>query len=405
MHIVACRYDLPALNAFLGTGADITLVVDAWEAQNRPLTDELLSRLSGFHVVASFDDMKAISELAEVLVPTNVDRVLSLAEYGQLGAAYLATLLGKVTPSIPLSVLVRDKRSMKRVARAAGIPCARQTEVHRDTAPADAEAVGYPLVLKPASGMGTVDTWFVADTAELVERMAEAGGRTMIAEEYVTGQELHVDAVWRAGELLTLGVSRYLVPRLEITRPGHDNGSAMLRRAEHEELYSSVEKISHQVNEALGITDGITHAEYFVTEDGRVVFSEIATRPGGGAIPQVFEALGADLREVWARSVAEPAWRPDLAEPADPYLCWVNIAPHAPGRVVSAPTREQFEAFDYVRRVTPGHQAGAVLDDFHPSIWSWFAEFSADSWEQFAARTAELEAVCTFEIADESGPA
>lgn len=399
MHVVACRYDRTVLEELLDTGADVSLVVDSWESANRPITADFLERVAGFHVVASFDDMTAMSQLAVRLAEGKpVDRVLSLAEYGQLGAAYLATLLGHNRPSIPLSVLVRDKRAMKRVARAAGLPCARQVLVEENSAAKSMQQVGYPAVLKPVSGMGSTNTWLVSDESELLSRLAEAGERAMIAEEFISGDEYHVDAVWRDGQAVVFGVGRYPVPRLELTESGHHNGSALLSRKEHPSIYDELEELSYQINKAFGIETGITHSEFFHTPDRRWLFSEIATRPGGGAIPQMFKYLGADLREIWIGVEADPDYYPQLANSPAPYIGWVNVAPPFPGTVRRAPTEEQCRAFEFVTGVNPGHQPGDQVREIHSSTWSWMVEYTANTWDEFVARGTELERALTFDM-------
>jgi hypothetical protein len=397
MHVVACRYDRPALEALLAREVDVTLVVDAWESENRPLTQELLERVAGFHVVGSFDDMVAMSHLAVRLMEgPRVDKVLSLAEYGQLGAAYLARMLGLESPSIPLSAMVRDKRAMKRVAREAGLPCARITLVEQGSAGQAMDAVGYPAVLKPASGMGTVDTWMITNQADLEGCLAKTGGQVMIAEEYITGNEYHVDAVWRAGQAVALGVGRYPVPRLQISTPGRQNGSALLSRSGHRAEYAALEALSIEVNRAFGIDTGITHAEFFHTPDGRWLFSEIATRPGGGAIPEMFRHTGMELRELWMRVETDPDFTPQLQDAPAPFVGWVNIAPPRTGLVVDGPTEEQCRAFNYVTGVIPGHRAGDRIAVLHPSIWSWMVQYAAQTWDEFLARGAELESALVF---------
>jgi ATP-grasp domain-containing protein len=402
MHVVACRYDRAALEALLDTGADVSLVIDAWESANRSITTDFLEPFAGFHVVASFDDMTAMSQLAIKLADGKpVDRVLSLAEYGQLGAAYLATVLGHDSPSIPLSILVRDKRAMKRVARAAGLPCARQVLVEEESAAESAKQVGYPAVLKPVSGMGTVNTWLVWDESELIFRLTEAGEQAMIAEEFITGDEYHVDAVWRGGQAVVLGVGRYSVPRLQLTVSRHQNGSALLSREAHPSVYDALEELSRQVNKAFGIESGITHSEFFHTPDGQWLFSEIATRPGGAAVPQMFKHLGADLREIWIGVETDHNYQPRLTSPPAPYVGWINVAPPVPGTVRRAPTEKECRAFEFVIGVNPGHRPGDHVREIHPSVWSWMVEYTADTWDAFVARGAELERALTFDMESE----
>lgn len=399
MHVVACRYDSVAVTALLDAGATLTLVIDAWEASHRPPERAQLERLAALHVVADFDDMTEVGRIAVALADVQVDRVVSLGEFGQLGAAYLAVSLGHTSPSVPLSILARDKSAMKNAARRAGVACARQAEVDRATPGRALEVVGIPAVLKPLAGMGASDTSVVRSVDELRARLDELDpAMRMVVEEYVSGDEYHVDAVWQDGRALELGVARYPVPCIEVTMPGHLNGSALLSEEVAPEAYDALRQLSADVNAALGIDDGITHAEFFHTPDGRWLFSEIATRPGGGAIPALYRSRGADLRESWLRStVSQEPW---VGSPQkSPVVGWVNIAPDEPGTVLRAPTRDEAMAITWVLDVVEGHLPGDVVDSIHPTLWSWMVLFEAESWEQYLARTAELEDTLTFTMA------
>src|SRR5262249_30347065 len=74
--------------------------------------------------------------------------------------------------------LCRDKPSMKQALREAGVPTAASTAA--DTAAqvhAFAEEVGYPLILKPRSGAGALDTTRVDDAASLERALGVFGGQ------------------------------------------------------------------------------------------------------------------------------------------------------------------------------------------------------------------------------------
>ncbi|HET7798814.1 MAG TPA: ATP-grasp domain-containing protein [Humibacillus xanthopallidus] len=411
MHVIACRWDEVALRSMLSIpGVEVTLVMDEWEFANRRLAPELLERVRAQHVVPSFTDLGALSALAAALGRQEpaVEAVFSLAEYSQLGAAYLAQALGLAEPEVRTSIRVRDKAAMKAAAVAAGVPCARQRVVEdRSAAGLDriGAELGWPLVLKPLDGMGTVDTWVVADSDEAANRLLNTPETVMIAEEYVRGEEFHVDAVWIEGKAMDFSVGRYPVPRVQIVDPGHLNGSGMLREAEHERFYSELRDLSARVNAAIGVQTGITHTEFFLTEAGSWVFSEVATRPGGGAIPEMFAYFGDDLRSRWLLSVLGRGGDVRRDEQGSPVFGWGNYAPSAVGRVSREPDEAALRSLPFVVDVKPGHRVGDTVHAVFPSLWSWQVVFGADTWEEFLERMVEVERHVSFELEPAGGDA
>ncbi|MEV4924337.1 ATP-grasp domain-containing protein [Streptomyces roseoverticillatus] len=403
MKILVCRWDPYILAALREEGADVALLYDSFEAAHFHVDEDVLKTLSYVFRINSFDDM---DELAQVATQLETDgwipeRVVSLSEFSQFGAGYLAQLLGCAHPSLEIALRTRDKRAMKRAVRSAGVACTdfvslRTSEVEESVRRTTAE-LGFPVVVKPAAGLGTLNTSWVHSENEL-RVLLEALGKDgvehfMMAERPLYGDEFHVDAIWVDGECKTLGIMRYLRPRLAIETAGKSNGSVLLPRDQWPELYADVEAMHLQVNEALGIREGITHLEFFKAPDERQpIFSEIASRPGSGGIPTTYRAIGDDLRIAWIKSVVDPE-RPAPYADAEikRYLGWVNLAPAAQGRIVAEPAQEEIEAFDYVWQVIRLHGVGDEYGDPLPSSWCLHVFYEAHSLEQFEARGRELE--------------
>ena len=327
-------------------------------------------------------------------------KLLSLSEFSQFGAAYLAQLLGLDEPSVATSVLVRDKRAMKAQVSGRGLRSARfvslsTTNVAESVERTTAE-LGFPVIVKPVAGLGSVDTMSVGSSAELTELLqrvsADGVVQFLMAEEPMRGEEYHVDAVWADGRAQFLGISRYLKPRMLVTHPGRENGSIILPRDAHAELYARVEELQAEVNMALEIRNGITHLKLFEDAEGQLWFSEIATRYAGGAIPESFRPYGMDLREMWIESaLAGGGAALPLHEPKYPYIGWINLAPNEPGVIRQEPSDEEIAKFPYVLEVTRARGAGFHIDSVHPSVWCLLLVIGANSPEEFRRRAAELE--------------
>ena len=95
--------------------------------------------------------------------------------------------------------LCRDKPSMKQALRGAGVPTAASTAAaHVDEVYAFAAAIGFPLILKPRSGAGALDTVRVDDNGQLEQALGRFGGQgveSIAVEEFVEGHEGFYDTV------------------------------------------------------------------------------------------------------------------------------------------------------------------------------------------------------------------
>ncbi|MFD4987487.1 acetyl-CoA carboxylase biotin carboxylase subunit family protein [Streptomyces sp. NPDC058374] len=401
--VLVCRWDPYILEALRAEGAEVALLFDTFEAAHFHVDEEVLKTLPYVFRINSFDDMDELGQVATQLridgwVP---DRVVSLSEFSQYGAGYLAQLLGCAQPTLEMALHTRDKRAMKQAVRAAGVTCTdfvslRTSEV-AESVRRTATEIGFPAVVKPCAGLGTLGTSWVHSEEELTKLLTDLGAdRTehfLMAERPVCGDEFHVDAIWVDGRSTVLGIMRYLRPRLAIETAGEHNGSVLLPREEWAELYADVEEAHRRVNDALGIREGITHLEFFKRPGKReVVFSEIASRFAGGGITATYRALGEDLRIAWIKSVVDPG-RPAPYADGEPsrYVGWINLAPSEAGRIAAEPTQAEIDAFDYVLETVRPHGVGDDFSDPHPSAWCLHLIYGADSLEQFEERGRELE--------------
>jgi biotin carboxylase len=354
MNVLMLRYSGYWAPSILSRADAVYLVVDSSPA-SRSLAPEVLARFARVYRISSYDSMEELSAVAADLTTTGVviDKIASPNEHTQYAAGYLARLLGVDHFSEKIALNTRDKRLMRKKAAEAGLAVPRSCSMPDAGRGADlarvASEVGFPLVLKPAGGSGTSHTSLVRDAAELAALLADPdhqrafAGRHLVAEEFVDGEEFHVDAVWRDGEPWTFFISRYFTPRLRLWNDGGLNGAVLLDESDHADLYDRVREIHRAFNARLGISRGTTHFEFFRERDGgRIVLGEIASRPGGCNIPEVIGAkCGVDERELWAHELLDgrPHELP-FAPGRFAYTGWVNLIPEKSGTITQVPRRE-----------------------------------------------------------------
>jgi len=415
--VVVCKWQREFIATVLDCGARLYVVLDDGDVAHRNPDWDLLARAEHVYRVSGFDSIEELGAVAADLTVrgAEIDQVISQSEYSQYGAGYLRTLLcpGRTDPLA--HVAYRDKRLMKSRVNAAGITSAPWVSLADPAATgAAAEVAGrlaFPVVVKPAAGLGTMSTFRVADPDELTRALgswrSESAliGRQLIAEEFVTGRELHVDALWRNGKPLFLTVSGYAQPRLDtLSRrslpDAPSDGSQLIPESEDPELHGRVRDLHGRINEALGIVDEVTHLELFQRADGELVFSEIATRAAGAWVPSMLGAhLGGDFWEIIATGLISGTLPP--LDPGPPFVGGAHIAPGASGRITSMPTDDELAAFPGIISWDRWKNVGDDFTDRHGADWCLFVVYGAQDPHEFAAQAARIATGVRVEVTAE----
>ena len=227
------------LAAAATVGAEVVVASDRRQALDRAMGDRAL------RIDLRRPD-RAAAAIVELAGRTPLDAVVAVDDGGVAAAALASERLGLAHNPAAAVAATRDKVAMRQAFRAAGIP----QPAYVVLAPGDdAGAVDLPAVLKPvalSASRGVIR----ADDAEGARRahariraiLADAGEDAdgpILAERYVPGVEVAVEALMRAGELEVLAVfdkpdplegpyfeeTIYVTPsRLAPADPGPDRG-------------------------------------------------------------------------------------------------------------------------------------------------------------------------------------
>jgi biotin carboxylase len=241
--------------------------------------------------------------------------VTSSSEYFIGTAAEAARALGRPHPAPEAVRACRDKQAQRVTLSAAGVGCPAFAAARTpDEAAAAAARIGYPVVVKPASGTGSIAVRRCETPAEVRAAVdyAFAGPdpalppqHTVLVEEYLTGAEYSAELIDDQVVGITakrLGGEPYFV---EI---GHDF-PAPLTAADAK----TIGETAVAAVRALGLGWGGAHVElrFGATQNPYVV--EVNPRLAGGMIPRaVQEAIGIDMI---FHVVAAAAGRPEPLRP------------------------------------------------------------------------------------------
>ncbi len=156
----------------------------------------------------------------------------------------------------------------------------------------------YQIVLKPHSASGTRGLYVVHSSDELRDigkRIGDPG--EYIAEQYIHSDEpqFHVDSIVHRGQILLAVPSQYTYALDDLANAALPGSISRLHA--RSVLDRNIRLANAEVIRHLGLADGITHCEFFVS-GGKLVFGEIAARMGGGPIrPMLRHLTGIDLCE------------------------------------------------------------------------------------------------------------
>lgn len=243
--------------------------------------------------VSSVDGPAVFAALAPLHADRPFDRVLSLTETGLLAAADAAERLGVEGNPLRTVELLQDKRRMRELLATHGLSPVRARPVRSaaDLAEFCAE-VGGPAILKPAAGTASRAVFRVEtpqDATTVWSEFARADGTDPIAEEFLDGPELSVEAFTHKGKHTVVTVTDKLLGP-NFVELGHTVPSTLPPGSQDE-----IKKLVVSFLDAVGLHEGPSHTEVKLTSRGpRVIESH--NRIGGDKIRElVRRACGLDL--------------------------------------------------------------------------------------------------------------
>jgi biotin carboxylase len=237
-------------------------------------------------VLRADDLVEAVQWLGENVAP--VSRLVSVSEYVQLSTAEARDRLGLGGTSAEVTRNFRDKPLMKDRGRGAGLPCARfRLAESADEAVAFTREVGFPVVVKPPEGVGSVGTFSANNEAELADALVASvpsKASPVLLEEFVTGDEYTFDAIVINGAPVWHSLTQYLPNPIVAVKNPWIQLCVLLPREIDSARFDVIRSLGFRALEALGLRTGICHLEWFRRQDGAVTLSEVAARPGGAQI-------------------------------------------------------------------------------------------------------------------------
>jgi biotin carboxylase len=289
-----------------------------------------------------------------------IDRIVALDEFDMENVSALREHLR--IPGMGLTAVryFRDKLAMRSRARETGILVPDFVHVlNYDRLREFMSRVPSPWLLKPrsqASGIGMKKIHFQEELWPWLDQLGDQQSFYLL-EQFVPGAVYHVDSVVSERRVAFAEAHAYGTPPLDTSHQGGVFTTRTLPRDAQDT--KSLHQINRNLLEGLGLTRGVTHAEFLRSHaDGRFYFIEVAARVGGAYISDVIEtATGINLWREWARLEIGAGKQPyQLPSPGGDYA----------GVILSLARQEHPDNSAYTDpeityRVTKYHHAGFIL--------------------------------------------
>ncbi|MBL8982577.1 MAG: ATP-grasp domain-containing protein [Gemmatimonadetes bacterium] len=273
-------------------GAKVYGVSDVAEKDLPALTRE---HLSGYLRVPNFTDEDAVVQQIVAGVGNHtIDRVVCMWEPGVVLAARIREALGIPGMGVEQANTFRNKDLMKQVVTKAGIRTARHVAATSIAGVREAaEQIGFPVIVKPISGAGSMDTIRAASMAELDAALTRVTTYDEVnVEEFIEGDEYTYDTICIDGRIVYENVCYYRPNPLVARSTEWISPQTIALRDLSTPIVQQGISLGHEVLKAMDFKTGFTHMEWFYTPKGEAIFGEIAARPPGAHTVDLMNFVG-----------------------------------------------------------------------------------------------------------------
>ena len=186
----------------------------------------------------------------------------------------MAELFGRADIAYPATVSASDATGVRRLAA-----------TH-----------GFPLVFKPESGSGAVDTFTVDSEGEL-DVVLESEPWSKVAQPFIEGEIVTYDGLAdRDGKIVLATSHVYDTGIMQVRRQQLDGHYFSLRT-----LPEGLDAVGRRAVAAFDVRERFFHLELFRLADGGYTALEMNLRPPGGFTTDMINAAGeTDVYELWA---------------------------------------------------------------------------------------------------------
>lgn len=263
---------------------------------------EIYERIIGIPAAAALQEWIEAARYIHRLDP--FDCIGGFNEPTQAIAAAVAQDLGLEfhPPEVIQAICQKDR--MRTVLQVAGLDSTQSRVVQSaDEIAAFASKHGYPIVLKPVDGRGSLSISILRSEREIAAAVARfqqwSPKHQMLVEQFLEGEEWSVEAFSERGQHRVVCITQKFKHATTSVETGHCLPAPLTDAVRQE-----IEQFVTRALTALGIANGPSHTEVILTAQGpRMV--ETHARLGGDSIVDLIQLVsGVDLDQLWIRQVS-----------------------------------------------------------------------------------------------------
>lgn len=265
-----------------------TVLVSRAELQDKPWPRHLVDEV--FFVKDFREQRDVLNAISYLHQDRNFKLVAPLDEYAVGTCARVRAHLALPGLCEGTTRKVRDKLSMRCVAQSNDIPIPAFCGFNnREQIGQLLRSTSAPWMVKPRSAGGSVRISKLWNHDEVWQLYQTLGDRRSfhIIEEFVPGEVFHVDTIVHEGKILLEVPGQYATPPFDVWHTGGVFGAQTVPRKS--KLCKRLLAMNRRVVEAMGIRNGVNHAE-FLGRDEDLYFLEIAARVPGSNLDQLTTA-------------------------------------------------------------------------------------------------------------------
>lgn len=233
-------------------------------------------------------------DILDVCQKIGIDGICTIAsDVAAPTVAYVANKMNLVGNDYEAAVRANNKYQMREAFMKAGVPCPKFFMVTPESL-YDSDMLNslrdfqYPVITKPSDRSGSLGVTKIIrhrDFYPAVEfAMEKSFSHQAMVEEFIEGREISVEFISYNGVHYPLQITdKVTTGAPHFVELEHHQPSTL-----SDEMFTTMYEITKVALNALGLTNGASHAEYRITEDGQIAIMEIGGRMGG-------DFIGSDL--------------------------------------------------------------------------------------------------------------